>query len=187
MAGKTTTLAALGADDGGEANLKYTWAATTLPTGATGPVFAVNGTNAAKNDTATFSHAGTYGFTVTIADASGLTTTSSVSVTVNQTLTSIAVTPATASLAAGGTQQFAAADGQFGVALTSPPTYAWTTSAGTSSTAGLLTAPTTGGDQRRRDGHQRHSQRHRQFTVAANQLPTVVTAASADAESSDGV
>ena len=113
--------------------MKYTWAATTLPTGATAPVFSVNGTNAAKNDTATFSHAGVYGFTVTIADASGFSTTSSVSVTVNQTLTSIAVTPATASLAAGGTQQFAAAGtDQFGVALTVPPTYVWTTSAGRS-------------------------------------------------------
>ena len=72
MTGTTTTVAVLGNNDGGEANLKYTWAATTLPTGATAPVFAVNGTNAAKNDTATFSHAGTYGFTVTIADTSGL-------------------------------------------------------------------------------------------------------------------
>ena len=40
--------------------------------------FSVNGTNAAKNTTATFSQAGAYSFTVTITDAGGLTATSSV-------------------------------------------------------------------------------------------------------------
>ena len=86
VTGTTTTLSVLGADDGGEANLTYTWAATTLPSGAAAPTFSVNGTNAAKQTMATFSKAGTYGFTVTIADAGGLTTTSSVNVVVNQTL-----------------------------------------------------------------------------------------------------
>ena len=60
--------------------------------------FSANGGNTAKNTTATFSQAGTYGFTVTITDPGGLTATSSVSVTVNQTLTAIAVSPATVSL-----------------------------------------------------------------------------------------
>ena len=44
---------------------------------------AVNGSNAAKNTTATLNTAGTYVFTVTITDAVGLSVTSSVSVTVN--------------------------------------------------------------------------------------------------------
>ena len=47
--GTTTALSVLGADDGGEANLTYTWAATTLPGGGHAPTFSANGTNAAKN------------------------------------------------------------------------------------------------------------------------------------------
>ena len=94
----TVGLSVLGADDGGEANLTYTWAATALPSGAVTPTFSINTTNAAKNTTATFSMAGDT-FTVTITDAGGLTATSSVwPVTVNQTLTAITVSPSTASL-----------------------------------------------------------------------------------------
>ncbi len=53
----------LGADDGGEANLTYTWATTGTPPAAV--TFSANGTNAAKNTTATFTKAGTYTFQVT--------------------------------------------------------------------------------------------------------------------------
>ncbi len=81
----------LGADPSGEPSLTYSWSATTLLNGATPPTFLVNGSNAAKNITAIFSTAGTYGFTVTIMDTAGLTATSSVSVTVNQTLTTISL------------------------------------------------------------------------------------------------
>ena len=56
--------------------------------------FSVNGTTAAANTTATFYAAGNYNFTVTIADAAGLKTTSSVAVVVNAILTSITLTPA---------------------------------------------------------------------------------------------
>ena len=55
------------------------------------PTFSVNDSNAAIDTTATFSQAGTYGFAVTITDPFGLSTTSTVNVTVNQTLTSIAL------------------------------------------------------------------------------------------------
>ena len=82
VAGSTTNLSVLGADSGGESTLTYTWAATTLPSGASAPL-SVNGSNAAKNTTATLSKAGTYIFTVTITDAVGLSVTSSVSVTVS--------------------------------------------------------------------------------------------------------
>src|SRR5205823_7248329 len=64
-AGTTTDLSVLGADDGGEANLTYTWAVTAGPSGTT---FSANGTNAAKNNTATFPQAGTYTFQVTVTD-----------------------------------------------------------------------------------------------------------------------
>ena len=90
-----------------KSNLTYTWATTGTPPAAVS--FSANGSNAAKNTTATFSKAGSYTFQVTITDAGGLTATSSVTVTVNQTLTSIAVTPATPALASHATQQFTAA------------------------------------------------------------------------------
>src|SRR5207244_3295996 len=108
----------------------------------------VNGTNAAKNTVATFSKAGAYTFTVTIADSSNLTITSSVNVTVNQTLTSITVTPANASVPAGGTQQYSATgNDQFGNPLASQPAWTWSvTGAGNSiSPSGLLTAGSTTG------------------------------------------
>ena len=146
VTGTTTTLSVLGADDGGETNLTYTWAATTLPAGAAAPTFSVNGTNAAKQTVATFSEAGTYGFTVTIADAGGLTTTSSVNVVVNQSLTSIAVSPTSVTVNVGGTQQFTAtAKDQFGNAIATQPSFTWAATAGTITTGGLFTAPTTTG------------------------------------------
>ena len=140
--GTTAGLSVLGADiDTGEGSLIYTWAATTLPSGAAAPIFTANGSNAAQNTTATFSAAGLYGFTVTITDPGGLTATSTVNVTVNQTLTSIVVDPAAVSLNAAATQQFTAtALDQFGAALTTQPAFTWTTNVGTISTGGLLTA-----------------------------------------------
>jgi len=65
------------------------------------PAFSANGTNAAKNSTATFHQAGAYVFTVTITDPIGQTVTSSVAVTVNQTLTTIVVNPSTANVNVG--------------------------------------------------------------------------------------
>jgi hypothetical protein len=138
---KTTLLSVLGADNAGEANLVYTWAAT----GPAAVSFSANGSNAAKNTTATFSKAGNYSFTVTIKDAAGLTVTSSANVTVSQTVTTVAVSPATASVAAGQTQSFAAsANDQFGNSMA--PTFTWTVSGGGSiSSAGLFTAGATAG------------------------------------------
>ena len=103
-----------------------------------------HGTNAAKDVTATFTKAGTYSFLVTITDPGGSTATSSVTVTVAQTLSAIAITPGSVSLNAHGTQQFSAvAYDQFGHALETQPTLAWTTTVGSITSAGLLTAPET--------------------------------------------
>src|SRR2546421_8004377 len=52
--GTTTDLSVLGADDGGETHITYSWAITAGPSGAT---FSANGTNAAKSSTATLTHA----------------------------------------------------------------------------------------------------------------------------------
>jgi hypothetical protein len=140
-----TNLSVLGADDGGEANLIYTWSTTGTPPG---PVtFSANGTNAAKNTSATFTKAGSYGFQVTLSDQGNQTVTSSVNVTVNQILTTISVAPANASVATGAAQQFTAtAKDQFATNLTAQPTFAWSVNGGgTISSSGLFTAGNTAG------------------------------------------
>ena len=126
----TTALSVLGADDGGEPNLTYTWAAISNPPA---PVtFDVNGSNAAKNATGTFAKAGTYYLQVTITDQGGLSTTSEVTVIVNQTFTSVSLQPAIATVNLNGVQQFTAvANDQFGFALgTQPAAFTWTVSGG---------------------------------------------------------
>jgi hypothetical protein len=141
VAGTTSALTVLGSDDGGEANLTYTWTAATVPSGAAQPTYSVNGTNAAKNTTATFSKAGSYTLRATIADGYGQTVTSSVSVTVNQTLTSITVSPASVILAVGGHQQFTATGkDQFGGNLSPQPSFTWSSNFGTIDSSGYFTA-----------------------------------------------
>jgi hypothetical protein len=80
VSGATTTLSVLGADDGGEPNLTYTWSCS----GPVGVTFSANGPNQAKNTTATFPGAGRYTCQVTIADAGGLTATSRIMITVTR-------------------------------------------------------------------------------------------------------
>jgi hypothetical protein len=146
VTGTTANLSALGADDGGEANLTYTWQATIVPSGAS-PVFSANGTNAAKNTVVTFNRAGAYTFLVTVTDTGGLTATSSVSITVNQTLTSILVTPSAATLADGARQQFSAqALDQFSQPLAAQPSFTWSKASGRGplTRKGLYTAPSSG-------------------------------------------
>ncbi len=146
VTGSTTQLSVLGADDGGEPNLTYTWSLTGNPPAAVN--FSSNGVNTSKNTIATFTAAGTYNFLVTISDGA-MSTTSATSVTVNQTVTSITMAPTTASVAQNGTKQFTAtAFDQFGVALASQPAFNWSlTSTGTPGSitqAGFYTAPSTG-------------------------------------------
>lgn len=135
----TTSLSVLGADDAGESGLSYTWAATAKPAGST-VNFSSNGNNASKNSIATFNRAGSYTLACTISDVAGLTIVSSVNVTVNQTLTTITVSPASASVTTGATQQFSAsAIDQFGQPMST--TFAWSVSGGgTINTNGLFTA-----------------------------------------------
>ena len=81
---------------------------------------------------------------VTITDAGGLSSNSSLAVTVSQTLTWIIVTPGTQALNENGTQQFAAtAYDQFAVVLNSQPTFTWQVVSGPGSITGtvLYTAP----------------------------------------------
>ncbi len=143
---KTTTLSVTAIDDGLSSALVYTWIATTLPAGAAQPTYFINGTNSARSTLATFYKAGNYVMQVTIADASGLAVTSSVGVTVNQTLASITLSPLNTTIAAGATQQYTAtAIDQFANAFVTPPAFAWARTAGTGTldSNGLYTA--TGG------------------------------------------
>src|SRR5439155_572644 len=124
--GTTTDLTVLGADDGGEANLAYTWAVTAGPSGAT---FSANGTNAAKSSTATFTQAGTYTVRVSVTDQDGLTVTSQVVVPVEQHASSVTVSPASATVDPNGARAFAATlKDQFGNAMGSQPAFTWTAS-----------------------------------------------------------
>jgi len=145
--GTTSTLNVAAADNGGASNLTYTWSlADTSPAPVT---FSTNGTNSAASTTATFTSAGNYNFLVTITDAGGFSTTSTVSVTVNQVFSSVAITPSPATATTGGTRQFTAtAYDQFGALLATQPSFAWSLLSGGGSvdvTSGLYTAPTTSG------------------------------------------
>ena len=128
ITGRTASLSVLGNDDGGEAKLVYTWSVTAAPAGGTA-TFNMNGTNAAKNATATFTKAGTYQVSVKIADTSGLYATGVKSFIVSSTLTSIGLSTSTgqavspsAALALAGTSQALVAQGldQFGYAVSAP-------------------------------------------------------------------
>jgi malectin (di-glucose binding ER protein)/Big-like domain-containing protein/PKD domain-containing protein len=143
--GTSSALSVLGADDGGEGNLTYTWASTGSPPASV--AFSPNASNAAKRATATFSKAGSYPLSVTIKDPNGATTTSNVTVVVNQSLTSISVSPSSAQVASGGSQQFfATAKDQFGIALSTQPSISWTvTGGGNINTIGVFSAGSSSG------------------------------------------
>jgi subtilase family serine protease len=148
VSGRTASLSVQGNEDSGASGLTYTWWALSGPAGAPLPTYSVNGTNAAQNTTVTFYKAGTYVLRVTIADPNGKTISSDVTVTVWQTLTSVAITPANPNVADGGTQQFTAVPrDQFGNAM-SPQAANWTwkltSGAGSLSSSGLYTAPSSG-------------------------------------------
>ena len=145
VTGTTAALSVLGADDNGESNLSYTWAATGTPPA---PVtFSANGTNDSKTTTATFTEAGSYSLQVTIRDQENLTVTSSVTGTVSQTLSTLSISPLTATVNTSATQQFSAsARDQFGNAMSPQPSVAWSVSVGgTISALGLFTAGTAAG------------------------------------------
>ena len=102
---------------GGESSLTYTWTVV-LSNGATTPIYSSNGTHASQNTTVRFTSAGTYNFTVTIADPFGKSATSPVSVVVQPTLTSMAVSPNPAKVVSLTTQQFTVGEkDQFGNAM----------------------------------------------------------------------
>jgi hypothetical protein len=135
ITGKSASLSVLGKDDGGESKLVYNWSVTASPLGGTA-TFNINGTNAAKYATATFTKAGTYSLAVRIVDAGGLSVSSAKTVIVTPKLTSVSIaTPngkvlgPSETLSVSGTSQTIAAQGldQFGYALSTSPTFRWST------------------------------------------------------------
>ena len=140
-------LLVLGADHAGEANLTYTWAAKSVPGGAIFPSFSDNGTNAAKNDTVTFYQSGAYTLQATITNHAGLSSTSTVTVVVDQLASSVVISPAPADVGRNASQQFSAvALDQFGAELGVQPDFTWSldSGSGTLSSTGLYTAPGSG-------------------------------------------
>jgi len=140
VAGNSTALSVLGADDGGESHLTYTWSIVGEPPAAVR--FSANASNAAQDTIAHFVKAGHYQFLVTIIDAQGLSVTSSVNVTVDQTLRHLALSPPSATVVEGSSEQFsAAAADQFGSPMIAPAlTWSVSEAGGSIDASGLYTA-----------------------------------------------
>jgi Cellulose binding domain len=146
--GTTTNLSVSATDPSGNSSLTFTWMTTGTPPA---PVtFSANGTNGARNSTATFKEAGSYSFQVTVSDPAGYAVTSSVTVVVNQTLTSITVSPSSVTVVENGQQQFSgSAYDQFGNLMATQPALSWSVKSGggtIGSTSGLYKAPGTTGN-----------------------------------------
>ena len=139
----TTKLSVSASDPSGTSGLLYTWTTTGTPPAAVS--YSANGTNAAQASTVTFKAAGSYSFQVTVSDPAGYAVTSAVTVVVNQTLTSITVSPSPITVLENGQQQFtASAFDQFGNVLTAQPKETWSVASGggtIGSATGLYTAP----------------------------------------------
>lgn len=142
--GQKVNLSVLGTDDTGEGALTYTW--STVGTPPAPVTFSVNGNNAAKNATATFSKIGAYTFQCVIKDPNGATTSSSVNVNVAPSLWTFQLTPKTVTVLTGRSFTFTTVSkDQFGAAMT--PSIAWNVDSGAGSidAAGTLTAATVPG------------------------------------------
>jgi len=129
IVGTSTQLSVLGADDGGEAGLIYSW---TVAPGFAGVTFSANDANAAKLTVASFQMPGPYAITVSVRDRQGRTATSSVQVTVENALR-LDIIPAATAVPAGGEQLFEARQvDQFGRVIfpDASPVLAWSVGGG---------------------------------------------------------
>ena len=143
VGGTTAAVTVAASDNNGSAGLTYTWAVNSGPGGS---AISPNASNAADSATVTFAYAGAYTLTATVRDGSGNATPSGpITITVGQTATVLVITPASPSVASGGSASLAATvTDQFGDAITAAvPT--WLVEAGgaggTVTGAGVFTAP----------------------------------------------
>ena len=133
----SVVLDVLGADDGGEPSLLYSWVAL-----GPGPVtFSDNNSNSAKKTTASFAQGGSYKLTVTVTDVVGLQNSSVITIEVVQKLAVIEIAPGTATVNAGAGKPFSATiKDQFNHIMTiDPMAIRWTATGGTAA-AGQFTA-----------------------------------------------
>jgi hypothetical protein len=143
LGGTSTTLTVQATDAMGGPNVTFHWDSINGPAPVT---FGANDSATANDTPVTFAQAGSYTLQVTVSDPAGNTITSSVTVNVVQTLTSIAVSPGSASLSPNGSQQFTAqALDQFGNTLAVQPAFTWSVDNGTVDANGLYQAPAAAG------------------------------------------
>lgn len=175
VTGTSVALSVAGSDDGGAAAILYTWAAMAPVAPVT---FSANGTNAARNTTATFTRAGQYTFVVTLRDGVGLTSSSTVVVDVAPTVAAVVVSPSSIALAQGGTTVFtAAASDQFAAPISPAPSFAWSASGGgTISSGGLFRAGTAPGGPHTVTAAAGARQGTASVTISTSSVPTVAQA-----------
>ena len=104
LTGTTCQLSTAGQGPAGTTIASCTWSASRLPLGVTPPTYSINGSSAAQTTTATFYAAGTYVLTATLTDSAGDVATDTVTVVVQQTPTSVAVTQSSAGVPASTSQ-----------------------------------------------------------------------------------
>ena len=170
VAGTSVGLVARAADDGGEAQVRYTW---TVASGPAAVTFAANGSNAAQQTTAIFSAAGSYRLTVTAIDAEGRSASSDVSLTVVQTPAGFALPTGQVVVAADGQQRIPAwLVDQFGTPLASQAGVVWSlvTGAGSIDSEGVYAAGSGAGFATVRFG----------FGPETSDIPVAVVAAGID-------
>jgi fibronectin type 3 domain-containing protein len=145
VSGTSDNLQVSATDSTGGINLVYTWSEISGPAAVT---FTTNGTHDASNTIANFSAAGVYQFQVVVSNGVNTATSNPATVTVNQTLTSFTISPASATVNDGSFVIFLPNGlDQFGASATVP--YAvWRLSGDgrvVGAGFGIYTAPSIGG------------------------------------------
>jgi hypothetical protein len=147
VTGTSVGLSFSATDDGGAANLGFTWSMVgSVPAPVSfSPATGTVGTT--STTTATFTAPGAYTIRVQVRDAHDAIATAQTIVTVESTPTVITVAPGIATVPVLGTQAFSAAGtDQFGTALAQPLPVVWSvTGGGSIATNGVFTAGTSAG------------------------------------------
>ena len=140
----TVTLSARGGAWGPESAINYSWSTVGMPGGAPAPIFTSNGNNDAQECPVVITRADTWTFRVNITSTAvpGQRQTSDVTIMVPMVATAVTITPPSASVVVGGSVALAATVlDQFDQPLAVQPMVVWSTSAGSITTSGVLTAP----------------------------------------------
>jgi hypothetical protein len=187
VTGTQTSLQFQASDPNG-ASLTYSWSVTGQPASAKTPTFDKPSSSQPK---ATFYQAGSYTFVVTVTDTLGLSASSSVTVSVVQTVKSISISPTNASVGQGGTATFAAAAlDQFGNAMSVQPSFTWQVNGGSlsSTTGGSVTfvAGSPGTAQVKVSAGRCNAQANITVTTRTPAAPIVTQAASAQSSTVTG-